>query len=192
MPIKTNPGNFFEDFRLGQEIVHAVPRTVTAGDVALYIGLTGSRFALHSSDAFAQAVGYGKAPVDDILVFHMVFGRTVADISLNAIANLGYAHCKFGAPVYPGDTLTARSTVIGLKENSNRETGVVYVRSIGRNQRDEIVLDYVRWVMVRKRDQGSPEPAAQVPALAATVAPEDFYIPAGLQMAEYDLALAGS
>src|SRR5690349_6519634 len=119
--MKTNPGNFFEDFELGQEIVHAVPRTVTVGDVALYIGLTGARFALPSSDAFAQAIGYGKAPVDDILVFHMVFGRTAADISLNAIANLGYAQCKFGAPVYPGDTLSARSTIIGLKENSNRE-----------------------------------------------------------------------
>ncbi|HET6620173.1 MAG TPA: MaoC family dehydratase [Dongiaceae bacterium] len=192
MAIKTNPGNFFEDFRLGQEIVHAVPRTITVGDVALYVGLTGSRFALHSSDAFAQAIGYGKAPVDDLLVFHMVFGRTVADISLNAIANLGYAQCRFGAPVYPGDTLQARSTVIGLKENSSRETGIVHVRSIGRNQRDEIVLDYVRWVMVRKRDRAKAAPGPHVPDLAGAVAPADFYIPAGLQMSEYDLALAGS
>jgi 2-methylfumaryl-CoA hydratase len=192
MPIKTNPGNVFEDFQLGQEIVHAVPRTVTVGDVALYIGLTGSRFALHSSDGFAQSIGYGKAPVDDILVFHIVFGRTVADISLNAIANLGYAQCRFGAPVYPGDTLSTRSTIIGLKENSNRETGIVYVRSVGRNQRDETVLDYVRWVMVKKRDQAKPAPATQVPELAGAVAPADFYIPAGLQMERYDLALAGS
>jgi 2-methylfumaryl-CoA hydratase len=192
MAIKTNTGSFFEDFRLGQEIVHAVPRTVTAGDVALYIGLTGSRFALHSSDAFAQAIGYGKAPVDDILVFHIVFGRTVADISLNAIANLGYAQCVFGAPVYAGDTLSTRSTVVGLKENSNRETGIVYVRSIGRNQRDEVVLDYVRWVMVRKRDQAAPASVTHVPDLAAAVTPADFYIPAGLQMEHYDGALAGS
>ena len=192
MAIKTNPGNYFEDFRLGQEIVHAVPRTITAGDVALYVGLTGSRFALHSSDAFAQAIGYGKAPVEDLLVFHMVFGRTVADISLNAVANLGYAQCKFGAPVYPGDTLQASSTVIGLKENSNRETGIVHVRSVGRNQRDDIVLDYVRWVMVRKRDPEKASPDPHVPDLAGAVAPADFYIPAGLQMAEYDLALAGS
>lgn len=192
MAIKTNSGNCFEDFRLGQEIIHAVPRTITTGDVALYIGLTGSRFALHSSDAFAQAVGYGKAPVDDLLVFHIVFGRTVADISLNAIANLGYAQCKFGAPVYPGDTLQARSTVIGLKENSSRETGIVHVRSAGRNQRDEIVLDYVRWVMVKKRDREKAASGPHVPDLAGAVAPADFYIPAGLQMAEYDLALAGS
>jgi 2-methylfumaryl-CoA hydratase len=192
MAVKTNPGNYFEDFQLGQEIVHAVPRTVTAGDVALYIGLTGSRFALHSSDAFAQAIGYGKAPVDDVLVFHIVFGRTVADISLNAVANLGYAQCKFGAPVHPGDTLGARSTVIGLKENSNRETGIVYVRSVGRNQRDEIVLDYIRWVMVRKRDQAKPAPEAHVPDLAGAVAPAEFYIPPGLQMEHYDRALAGA
>src|SRR5688572_19224548 len=165
MAIKTNPGNYFEDFRLGQEIVHAVPRTVTAGDVALYIGLTGARFALHSSDAFAQGIGYGHAPVDDLLTFHIVFGRTVADISLNAVANPGYAQCVFGAPVYPGDTLSARSTVIGLKENSTRETGVVYVRSTGRNQRDEVVLEYVRWVMVRKRDQAAAAPAPHVPEL---------------------------
>ncbi|MFN4166601.1 MAG: hypothetical protein ACK4GK_18685, partial [Ferrovibrio sp.] len=80
--VKTNPGNFFEDFKLGQEIQHAVPRTVTEGDVALYIGLTGSRFALPSADSFAQQIGLPGAPIDDLLAFHMVFGRTVADISL--------------------------------------------------------------------------------------------------------------
>ncbi len=58
MSIKTNPGNFFEDFRLGQTIRHATPRTVTVGDVALYTALYGPRFAVQSSDAFAQAVGY--------------------------------------------------------------------------------------------------------------------------------------
>src|SRR5690606_41254041 len=121
--VKPTPGNFFEDFQLGQEIRHAVPRTVTEGDVALYIGLTGSRFAVHSADSFAQDIGLPAAPIDDMLTFHMVFGRTVADISLNAVANLGYAACRFGAPLYPGDSITAQSTVIGLKENSNRETG---------------------------------------------------------------------
>ena len=192
MAIKTNPGNFFEDFRLGQEIVHAVPRTVSEGDVALYIGLTGSRFALPSSDTFARAIGYDQAPVDDLLVFHLVFGRSVADISLNAIANLGYAQGRFGVPVYPGDTLSSRSTVIGLKENSNRETGVVYVRTIGRNQMDEVVLDYVRWVMVRKRDRAAPPPEPQVPDLVGHVAAEDLALPARLIMEKYDFALAGS
>ena len=155
MSQKTTTGNFFEDFRLGQEIVHAVPRTVTAGDVALYIGLTGSRFALHASDAFAQGIGYGHAPVDDLLVFHIVFGRTVADISQNAEANLGYADCRFLKAVYPGDTLNAVSEVIGLKENSSRKTGIVFVRTTGCKQDGTKVLEYARWVMLRKRDEAA-------------------------------------
>ena len=107
-----------------------------------------------------QAIGYPRAPVDDLLVFHIVFGKTVPDISLNAIANLGYAECRFLKPVYPGDTLSATSEVIGLRENSNRASGVVYVRTTGRNQHGETVLEYVRWVMVRKRDKAAPAPDA--------------------------------
>src|ERR671937_658891 len=150
---KTNAGNFFEDFRVGQVIRHATPRTVTTGDAALYTALYGSRFAVQSSDAFAAAIGYRQAPIDDLLVFHIVFGKTGPDISLNAVANLGYAECRFLAPVYPGDTLSAVSEVIGLRENSNRKTGVVYVRSTGLRQDGARVLEYVRWVMVRKRDE---------------------------------------
>ncbi len=166
---KTNPGRFFEDFAVGDTIVHATPRTVTAGDVALYIALYGSRFAVQSSDAFAQAIGYQRAPVDDMLVFHVVFGKTVPDISLNAVANLGYAECRFLKPVFVGDTLSTTSDVIGVKENSNGKTGVVYVRSTGRNQAGDVVLDYVRWVMVRKRDAASPAPEPVVPTLASKV-----------------------
>jgi 2-methylfumaryl-CoA hydratase len=137
---KTSAGNFFEDFRLGQTIRHATPRTVTAGEVALYTGLFGSRFAVQSSAPFATAIGYRTAPVDDLLVFHMVFGKTVPDISLNAVANLGYAGCQFLGPVFAGDTLSAASEVIGLKENSNRKTGIVYVRTRGTNQDGAAVL----------------------------------------------------
>src|SRR5712691_8394059 len=146
---RTSPGNFFEDFRLGQTFRHATPRTITAGDVALYTALYGPRFAVQSSDELARAIGYPRSPLDDLLVFHVVFGKTVPDISLNAVANLGYADCRFLKAVYPGDTLNAVSEVIGLKENSNRKTGIVTVRSRGFNQDNEAVLDYVRWVMVR-------------------------------------------
>jgi 2-methylfumaryl-CoA hydratase len=172
--MKTNPGNFFEDFRLGQVIHHATPRTLTSGDQALYTALYGSRFAVQSAETFAQAVGYPGAPADDLLVFHIVFGKTVPDISLNAVANLGYAACRFLRPVYPGDTLSTTSEVIGLKENSNRKTGTVYVRSVGRNQRGEEVLSYVRWVMVRKRLEEAAAPEAHVPQLDARVAPGEL------------------
>ncbi|MGB0681132.1 MAG: MaoC family dehydratase [Magnetovibrionaceae bacterium] len=189
---KTNPGNFFEDFSIGQEIVHATPRTVTEGDVALYCALYGDRFALSSSDAFAQSLGLDGAPVADLLAFHVVFGKTVPDVSLNAVANLGYAAGKFGVPVMPGDTLTTTSTVIGLKENSNGKTGVVYVQSVGVNQMGETVLDYIRWVMVNKRDHASPAPEPVIPDLPDAVDINDIVIPKGLDLAGYDHALAGS
>jgi len=190
---KTNQGNFFEDFRIGQVIRHSTPRTVTAGDQALYTALYGSRFAVQSSDEFARAVGYARAPLDDLLVFHIVFGKTVPDISLNAVANLGYAEGQFLKPVYPGDTLSATSEVIGLKENSNKKTGTVYVRSTGFNQAGEPVLSYVRWVMVRKRDEAAPAPKAHVPELAPAVSPD--VLGAGCPKIAgklWDEALAGS
>jgi 2-methylfumaryl-CoA hydratase len=188
---KTDPGRFFEDFRPGETIVHATPRTLGDGERAVYIALTGSRFALASSDEFARNLKLPGAPFDDILVFNLVFGRSVPDISLNAVANLGYADGRFGAAVYPGDTLSAQSQVIGLKENSSRETGVVYVRTTGVNQRGETVLSYVRWVMVRKRDANAPAPKAMLPDLPATVPAEALQIPAGLDLARYDPAAAG-
>ncbi|PCJ41308.1 MAG: hypothetical protein COA81_07700 [Alphaproteobacteria bacterium] len=189
---KKNDGNYFEDFTLGQVIIHATPRTVTVGDVSLYSALYGMRVALQSSDEFARASGLPRAPVDDMLTFHIVFGKTVPDISINAVANLGYADCRFLRPVYAGDTLSATSKVIGLKENSNGRTGNVYVRTSGINQRGEAVLDYVRWVMVNKRDSASPAPETVIPDLPDVVAPENLIVPEGLQYKNYDARHAGS
>ncbi|HMW54353.1 MAG TPA: MaoC family dehydratase [Accumulibacter sp.] len=191
MSEKTRHGNFFEDFRVGQKIAHATPRTLTEGDVALYTALTGSRFAT-SADTFAHSIGFPRAPIDDLLTFNMVYGRTVPDISLSAIANLGYAIGRFGHPVYPGDTLSADSTVIGLKENSDGKTGIVYVRSCGVNQRGQIALDYCSWFMVHKRDPASPPPETVVPELPTAVAAGDLRVPTGIRIEQYDTALSGS
>jgi 2-methylfumaryl-CoA hydratase len=188
---KINPGRFFEDYRLGEVIVHAVPRTVKMGERALYHALYPARHALHSSDQFAQACGLPFSPLDDLIAFHVVFGKTVPDVSLNAVANLGYAEGRWLQPVWPGDTLRSQSTVIGLKENSNRQSGVVYVRTVGLNQYDEPVLEYVRWVMVKKRDATAAVGAAVVPDLAQAVAASDLVIPQGLDFTQYNFALAG-
>ena len=192
MSNKIGTGNFFEDFQLGQLIEHATPRTVTEGDVALYCALYGSRFAVQSGDSFAMDIGYEAAPMDDLLVFHVVFGKSVPDISLNAVANLGYANGRMVAPVYAGDTLSAKSEVIGLKENSNGKTGVVYVHTVGENQKGEIVADFVRWVMVNKKDPSNPAPEAVVPELHKAVTAEHLAAPTDLDMREYDFTLAGS
>ncbi|WP_417525429.1 MaoC family dehydratase [Marinovum sp.] len=188
---KTNPGRFFEDYRLGEMIRHAVPRTVSGGERALYHALYPARHALYSSDEFARASGLPAAPIDDLAAFHVVFGKTVPDISLNAVANLGYAEGRWHLPVYPGDTLRSESEVIGLKQNSNGKSGVVYVRTRGLNQRDDVVMDYVRWVMVRKNDLDAPAPETVIPELQKVIPAEDLVIPEGLDFTRYDFDLAG-
>ena len=189
--VKTNPGNFFEDFRIGQVLTHATPRTVTEGDRALYTALYPTRFALPSSDEFARASGLPRSPVEDLVAFHIAFGKTVPDVSLNAVANLGYAELKWLAPVYPGDTISTASEVIGLKQNSNGRTGVVYVRSTAVNQTGNPVLSWCRWVMVKKRDVDAPAPETVLPDLAKVVPADQLVIPGGLDFTSYDFAAAG-
>lgn len=177
MSDKTQSGNYFEDFAIGQEIVHATPRTVTEGDIALYVALYGSRFAATSAETFARDLGYPRMHVDSLLAFHLVFGKTVPDISLNAVANLGYAGGRFGVPVFPGDTVTTTSTVIGLKPNSSGKNGNVYVRSVGVNQHGQTVLEYVRWVMVNLRTPTEDIGETVIPQLPGAVAADDLVVP---------------
>lgn len=188
---KTNPGNFFEDFTVGQVIEHATPRTVTEGDRAVYGALYPTRFSIPSAATFSAEVGLAPHPVEDLIGFHIAFGKTVPDISLNAVANLGYAECRFHQPVIPGDTLRTTSTVIGLKQNSNGKSGVVYVRSVATNQRGETAIEWARWVMVHKRNLEAPAPETVLPDLAKVVDPADLVIPDGLDFTNYDFAAAG-
>lgn len=185
-------GNFFEDFHLGQVLRHAVPRTVTDGETALYIALTGDRNVLYSAQPVAHALGYPSRPINDLLAFHIAFGRTVQDVSVNALANLGYAEVRFLQPVYAGDTLSTASSVIGLRENSNGRSGIVYVRSVASNQNNQPVLSWVRWVMLPKRDENAATPQAAVPELAAAVQPADLAVPPFLDARQFDVGLTGS
>ena len=189
--MKTNAGRFFEDYAVGQVIEHAVPRTLSGGERALYHALYPARHAIYSSDEFAAECGLENAPLDDLIAFHTVFGKTVPDVSLNAVANLGYAEGRWIKPVHAGDTLRSVSEVIGLKQNSNGKSGVVWVRTTGLNQYDELVLDYVRWVMVRKRDLSAPAPETTIPDLKSALGPEDLIVPDGLDFSQYNDVLAG-
>src|SRR5487761_2397897 len=179
-------GNYFEDFHIGQVFRHATPRTVTEGDCAFYIALTGSRHILHCAQPVAHAMGYRDRTVDDLLAFHIAFGKTVPDISVNAVANLGYADIRFLSPVYPGDTLSPTSTVIGLKQNSSGNNGVVYVHSVSHNQSREPVLEWKRWVMVHKQDLTRPAPATVIPELPAVVSVERLHVPAFVDCRQFE------
>lgn len=190
--VQFNQGRFFEDFRLGETILHATPRTVTEGDAALYIALTGSRHIVHSAKPVAHALGFADKTIDDLLAFHIAFGKSVPDISVNAVANLGYAEIKFSQPVYAGDTLTTETEVIGLKENSSGKNGIVYVRSTSYNQNHKAVLSWVRWVMVHKKDLTAATPETTIPQLDKVVSVDDLIIPAQLDADNFDTAVTGS
>lgn len=188
---KINAGRFFEHFKLNEVIQHATPRTITAGDTALYIALTGARNPLHCSAPVAHALGFDSTPVDDLLAFHIAFGKTVPDISVNAVANLGYADLRFLRPVFVGDTLSTSSTVIGLKQNSNGKSGVVYVRSTSVNQNQQPVLSWVRWVMVHKKDLNAPAPETVIPDLPAYVSAENLIVADQLSLQGFEPQVTG-
>lgn len=178
-------GNFFEDFTIGQEFQHGVPRTITESDATLYLALTGSRFPLYCAETIAQACGFNTTPLDNFLVFHIAFGKTVNDISLNAIANLGYAEVKFEHACFAGDTLSVTSKVIGLKENSNGKSGIVYVHSIATNQFDQAVVSWKRWVMVAKTNHGQSDIETVIPKYEPSVSAEHLNIPAELSFKDW-------
>ncbi|TKB45615.1 MaoC family dehydratase [Thalassotalea mangrovi] len=180
--LATPSGLFFEDFTLDQELVHGVPRTITEGDSSLYVALTGSRFALNCAETVARAAGFYRTPVDNLLVFHIAFGKTVNDISLNAVANLGYAEVLFKTPVFAGDTLEVTSKVIGLKENSDGKTGIVYVHSVATNQYHQKVLCFKRWVMVHKKQGEVHLDTPIIPKMQAVIDNDEQLVPKNLDL----------
>lgn len=191
MSAKASLGNYFEDLTAGREIVHAVPRTVTEGDQSLYIALTADRYPLHCDAEFARALGFQRETVNDLLVFHTVFGKSVPDVSLNAVANLGYADVRFGVPVYPGDTLSAHTTVLGQRESRDGQSGVVWVRTTGTNQRGEEVLTFIRWVLMNKLDPATTSGVDTAPQTPEVVAPAALYVPPELNLRGFNPTVTG-
>lgn len=188
---KVFSGRYFEDFSIGQQLVHPVPRTLHGGDISTYISLTGDRSPLASSTELARSLGFQREVIPDLLVFHIVFGKSVIDVSHKANANLGYADVRFTRPVYPGDTLVAESEVIGLREVSAGDAGVVYVRTRGTNQKGQEVLTFMRWVLVPKRDKDAARGVNQAPQLPAVVTPDRLPVPDAMNLQRFaDLAWA--
>ena len=189
---KSPRGNFFEDFKIGQVFQHATPRTVSDGDSALYIALTGARQVLHSAQPVAHAMGYQNRTIDDLLAFHIALGKTVPDISINAIANLGYAQVQFVRPIYAGDTISAKSTVVGLKQNSDGKSGIVYVQCEALNQDHQVVISWIRWVMVRKSNLDTLAPETVIPELSKVVDAKHLNIPSNVEYDGFDTSITGS
>lgn len=188
--IKTNAGWFFEDYAVGDLIIYVVLCMISGGECVFYHVLYSVRYVLHSSDLFVQFCGLSFSLLDDLVMFHIVFGKTVFDVLLNVVANLGYAEGCWIVLLWFGDMVIAIFEVIGIKENSNGTLGVVWVCTMGCNQFGVDVLSYVCWVMVCKRGSGLVLWVV-VLELAFFVAVSDLVIFAGLDFSCYDFVLAG-
>ena len=145
-------GRCFEDFQPGQLFRHHWGRTVNAGDNALFSTLTLSFNPLYFNAEYATAHGHPGVVVNPMLVFTTVFGLSVEDLSEGGGLFLGAEDLTFHRPVYPGDTLTAESTVLSCRESaSDADAGIVTWHTRGFNQHGELVVDYRRTNKVRKQ-----------------------------------------
>ena len=145
-------GNQYEDFSIGQVFEHHWGRTINEGDNSLFSSLTLSYNPAYFNGEFAKAHGHPGIVVNPNLVFLTVFGLSVQDLSEAGGLFLGVEELGFHQPVFPGDTLTARSTVVDMRESESRpNVGIVTWHTEGYNQRDERVIDFRRSNFVSKR-----------------------------------------
>ncbi len=144
-------GHFFDEFKVGEVIHHSLSKTIFESDNNLFSLLTMNHHPVHTNLHYAQDSEHGKILVVGTLVFSIVVGITVPDISGKAIANLGYENIEHLAPVFIGDTLYAKTIVLSKKESKRKlDRGVVYVETIAYNHNDKEVLRFRRNVLVKK------------------------------------------
>lgn len=143
-------GNFYEDFEVGKEIMHTLSKTIFESDNNLFCLLTMNSHPVHTNEDYAKKQQHGKILVVGTLVFSLVVGLTVADISGTAIANLDYENIKHLAPTFLGDTIYARSIILDKRLSKRKpDRGIVYVETVGYNQKGEDIISFRRHVLVK-------------------------------------------
>lgn len=151
----SNIGNYFEDFIVGETVYHSLSKTIFESDNNLFSLLTMNYHPVHTNVDYAQQNQHGKILVVGTLVFSLVVGITVPDISGKAIANLGYDNIKHLSPTFIGDTLYAKTLILAKRESlSKPDRGIVTVETIGYNQKKEDVISFRRTILVKKLDYG--------------------------------------
>jgi itaconyl-CoA hydratase len=148
-------GRFYEDFVVGDVYEHAMGRTITTTDNIWFTLLTQNTAPLHFDHEYAARTDFGKPLVNSTLTLALVAGQSVTDVSQNVFANLGWDKVRLPAPVFEGDTIHSRSTVLNLRSSSTRPTlGVVTVETEGYSQRGPAVIRFERTLLVYKRGHG--------------------------------------
>jgi len=148
-------GNYYEDFEVGEEIQHALSKTIFESDNNLFSLLTMNAHPVHTNLDYAQKQQHGQILVVGTLVFSLVVGLTVMDISGKAIANLDYENIRHLAPAFVGDTLYAKTKVLEKRmSRKHNDRGIVYVETTGFNQDEKEVISFRRHVLVKCRKEG--------------------------------------
>jgi acyl dehydratase len=162
-------GRVYEDFEVGDIYPHPLGRTILAADNIWFTLLTQNTNPIHFDRAYAEKTEFGRPLVDSTFTLALVTGQSVADISQNAMANLGWDEVRLPRPVFEGDTIYSRSEVLDKRESKSRpNVGIVRVKTIGFNQDGAVVIEFKRTFMVYKRGQvpdtvrnRPPEPQVQ-------------------------------
>jgi itaconyl-CoA hydratase len=152
---RASAGRYFEDFTIGDVYEHRPGRTIGEADNTWFTLLTMNQHPLHFDAAYAAKSEFGRPVVNSCLTLSIVAGMSVADVSQQAIANLGWNDIRLTAPVFVGDTIYAESEVIAKRESKSRPTqGVITVRTTGRKADGTVFISYERTVLVPKQGQG--------------------------------------
>jgi acyl dehydratase len=145
-------GRYLEDFTVGEEIGHETSKTIFESDNNFFSLLTMNHHPVHTNLDYASRNQHGRVLVVGPLVFSLVVGFTVPDISGRAIANLGYESIEHLNPVFINDTIYAKTQVLSITESkSKKDRGIVYVETIGYNQNNENVIRFRRKVLIKKK-----------------------------------------
>jgi acyl dehydratase len=149
---ESNLGNYFDDFKKGDLIYHSHSKTIFESDNNLFALLTMNHHPLHTNIHVAEQEQHGKILVVGTLVFSIVVGITVPDISGKAIANLNYENIDHLAPVFINDTIYARTEILDVKpSNSKKDRGIIYVETTAYNQNNMDVLKFRRTVLIKRK-----------------------------------------
>lgn len=150
--VESKLGSYYEDFVEGEVINHSLSKTIFESDNNLFSLLTMNHHPVHTNIDYAAREQHGKILVVGTLVFSLVVGITVPDISGKAIANLGYEDVKHLGPVFINDTIYAKTTVLEKQKSKTKpDRGIVYVETIAYNQNNESVLSFRRKVLIKKK-----------------------------------------
>ncbi|MDV6212758.1 MaoC family dehydratase [Rhodococcus erythropolis] len=148
-------GNYFEDFVVGDIYEHALGRTVTTADNMHFTLMSQNTAPIHFDHEYASKTEFGKPLVVATFTLSLVAGQSVADISQNVVASLGWNDIRMPNPVFEGDTIRSRSKILAARESGSRPyAGIVTVHTEGYNQRGETVIKFDRTVMVYKQGYG--------------------------------------